>query len=96
MSRPAERNVKTTLSRGLFVAMLTALIGFFSTAISAAETSQTWSVVIHIEYVTGFGFEHTLAVGVPTSTLPSILAECGVSHPGGAAVQYYYCYPVRE
>jgi hypothetical protein len=40
-------------------------------------------------------YEHAFATGVPTSTLSSILAECGQSHRGGSAVRYH-CYPVPE
>jgi hypothetical protein len=69
--------VKEVLSRGLFVTTLTALIGIPATGISAAGASQLWSVVVHIEYDNGFVYEHAFATGVPTSTLPSILEECG-------------------
>ena len=96
MTRPAtSKDMKTVLLRGLFAATLTALIGIFPTGISAAGPSQLWSVVVHIEYSDGFVYEHAFAVGVPTSTLPSILEECGSSHRGGSAVRYY-CYPIPE
>jgi len=96
MPRPAERYVKTLL-RGLGIAALTTLIGLSSTASVAGETSQTWSVIVHLEYLSGFVYEGTLAVGVPTSTLPLILSECASSHRfGSAATRYYYCYPVPE
>ena len=96
MPRPATRkNVKKVLLQGLCAAALTALIGIFSTGISAAGASQLWSVVVHITYSNGFVYEHAFAVGVPTSTLPSILAECGKGHRFGSAV-LYHCYPVPE
>lgn len=96
MEKTTAQDRKTRLLRGLFVAVLTALIGLFSTATSSAQGSQTWSVVVHIEYVNGFVYEGAFATGVPASTLTSILAECGRSHWTGFAVRYYYCYPVLD
>jgi hypothetical protein len=96
MPRPATwKDMKKVLLRGLFAATLTALIGIFSVGISAAGDSQLWSVVVHIEYSDGTVYEHAFAVGVPTSTLSSILEECGRSHRGGSAVRYH-CYPIPE
>ena len=96
MPRPAtSKNMKRVLLQGLFAATLTALIGIPSTGISAASDSQLWSVVVHIEYANGFVYEHAFATGVPTSSLSSILAECGSSHRRGSAVRYH-CYPVPE
>ena len=96
MPRPAtSNNMKSVLSRALIAATLTALIGIASTRISAAGDSQLWSVVVHIEYADGSVYEHAFATGVPTSSLSSILAECGSAHRGGSAVQYH-CYPMPE
>jgi len=89
------KDVKDVLLRGLFAATLTALIGIPARGISAAGASQLWSVVVHIEYANGTVYEHAFAVGVPTSTLPSILEECGRSHRSGSVVRYH-CYPVPE
>lgn len=89
------KDVKEVLVRGLCTATLTALIGIHATGISAAGASQLWSVVVHIEYANGTVYEHAFAVGVPTSTLPSILAECGSSHRSGSVVRYH-CYPIPE
>ena len=96
MSKPATRkDVKKVLLQGLFAAALTALIGIFSTGVSAAGDSQLWSVVVHIEYPNGFVYEHAFAVGVPTSAMSSILAECGSGHRFGSAVRYR-CFPIPE
>lgn len=96
MPRPAILNdVKNVLLRGLCAATLAALIGIPAAGISAAEASHVWSVVVHIEYSNGTVYEHAFATGVPTSTLSSILAECGQSHRGGSAVRYHCC-PVPE
>ena len=96
MPRPATSNdTKRARLRGLWAATLMALIGIFSSGISAASTSNSWSVFVHIEYVDGTVYEHAFATGVPTSTLPSILAECARSHRGGSAVRHH-CFPVRE
>ena len=96
MPRPATWEVmKKVLLRGLFAATLTAPIGIFSTGISAAGASQLWSVVVHIEYADGTVYEHAFATGVPTSTLSSILQECGGAHRGGSAVRYH-CFPIPE
>ena len=96
MTRPATRkDVKNVLLRGLLGATLTASMGIFSMGISAAEASQLWSVVVHIEYANGTVYEHAFAVGVPTSDLSTILQECGRAHRGGSAVRYH-CYPVPD
>ena len=96
MPKPATLNDrKKVLLRGLCAATLAALIGIPSAGISAAGASDLWSVVVHIEYSNGTVYEHAFATGVPTSTLSSILAECGRSHRGGSAVRYH-CYPVPE
>jgi hypothetical protein len=90
------RDVKHAVLRGLFATTLTALIGIFATGISAAGASQLWSVVVYIEYDNGFVYEHAFATGVPTSTLPSILEECGSAHRWNRSVVRYHCYPVPE
>ena len=90
------KGVKEVLLRGLFATTLTALIGISATGISAAGASQLWSVVVHIEYDNGFVYEHAFATGVPTSTLPSILEECGSAHRWNRSVVRYHCYPVPE
>ena len=95
MSRPvASNSTKKARVRGLVVATLMALIGVVTTG-TAAASPQSWSVFVHIEYPNGFVYEHAFATGVPTSDLPSILAECGSSHRYGSAVRYH-CFPVRE
>ena len=90
------KGAKEVLLRGLFATTLTALIGISATGISAAGASQLWSVVVHIEYDNGFVYEHAFATGVPTSTLPSILEECGSAHRWNQSVVRYHCYPVPE
>ena len=97
MSRSATwKDVKEVLLRGLFATTLTALIGIPATGSAAAGASQSWSVVVHIEYDNGFVYEHAFATGVPTSTLPSILEECGSAHRWNQSVVRYHCYPVPE
>ena len=90
------KNAKNVLLRGLFATTLAALIGIPATGISAAGASQLWSVVVHIEYDSGFVYEHAFATGVPTSTLPSLLGECGSAHRWNQSVVRYHCYPVPE
>ena len=54
MPRPAVSNTtKKALLRRVLAATLMALIGIFSTNISATA-SETWSVYVHIEYADGF------------------------------------------
>lgn len=96
MSRTVARiAMGNTLSRGLLAATLAVVIGVFSTGLAAAGASQLWSVAVHIEYANGTVYEHAFAVGVPTSELPTILAECGRSHRSGSAVRYH-CFPIPE
>ena len=76
----SRQNTKQRLLRGACAFTLAALVGLFSPGVSAANDSQLWSVVIHIEYVSGFEYEITFATGVPTSSLPSILEYCGSAH----------------
>lgn len=96
MSRAlAGITMRSTLLRGLLAATLAAVIGIFSAGVSAADDSQLWSVAVHIEYANGTVYEHAFAVGVPTSDLPTILAECGRSHRSGSAVRYH-CFPIPE
>lgn len=89
--------MKTRLLAGMLVVAMAALIGINSTDVAAQQDSQTWSVAVHIEYPDGFVYDHAFATGVPTSELPSILADCGKSHRfgSGSAIQYH-CYPIPE
>ena len=96
MSKPAtSENMKMVLFRGLCAAALAAVIGLVPAGIAAASDSPLWSVAVHIEYPNGFVYEHAFAVGVPTSELSSILAECGRGHRYGSAVRYH-CFPIPE
>ena len=90
------KNAKNVLLRGLFATTLAALIGIPATGIAAADASPLWSVVVHIEYDSGFVYEHAFATGVPTSTLPSLLEYCGSAHKWNRNVVRYHCYPVPE
>jgi|SoiMethySBSTD1v2_1073268.scaffolds.fasta_scaffold06632_8 hypothetical protein len=92
----SRQNTKQRLLRGACAFTLAALVGLFSPGVSAANDSQLWSVVIHIEYVSGFEYEITFATGVPTSSLPSILEYCGSAHGTNRGVIRYHCYPVPE
>ena len=89
-----SRTMKTALTRGVFVAVLTALIGFGATDV-IAQGQQLWSIVIHFQYQDGFEFDYVLQRGVSTSELGAALAECGRSHRTGSVVRYH-CYPVAE
>lgn len=89
-----SRTMKTALTRGAFVAVLTALIGFGATHVTA-QGQRLWSIVIHFQYQDGFEFDYVLERGVPTSELGAALAECGRSHRTGSVVRYH-CYPVAE
>ena len=91
-----RNNLKHMLLRGVFGTTLAAFIGILLTGPSVASASQLWSVVIHIEYDSGFVYEGTLATGVPTSILTSILEECGSAHRWNRSVIRYHCYPTRE
>ena len=88
------RAIKTGLMRGVFVAVLTALIGFGATE-AAAQGQRLWSIVIHFQYQDGFEFDYVLQRGVSAGELGAALAECGRSHRNGAVVQYH-CYAVPE
>ncbi len=86
--------MRTLVMRGVFVAALTALIGFQATGV-AAQGEGLWSIVAHFRYADGFEFDYVLERGVSTAELPGALAECGRSHWTGSVVQYH-CYPVPE
>jgi hypothetical protein len=86
--------MKKVLMPGVFVAALTALIGFQVTAL-AADGQGLWSIVVHFQYQDGFEFDYVLQRGVSTESLPAGLADCGRSHRIGSVVRYH-CYPVPE
>jgi hypothetical protein len=88
------QRMKKLLMQGLFVAAVTALIGFQATGV-AARGARLWSIVAHFEYEDGFEFDYVIERGVPTSELGAALAECGRSHSIGSVVRYH-CYPVAE
>ena len=69
--------------------------GLQSTAVAAQRASQLWSIVVHFEYQDGFEYDYVIATGVPTETMPSLLADCGSSHWTGSVVRYH-CFPVLE
>ena len=87
--------MKKMLLQGVFAAVLTALIGFHATGVSAEAASQLWSIMIHFEYQDGTEYDYLLRAGVPTESMPSILAECGRSHWTGSVVRYH-CFPMPE
>jgi hypothetical protein len=87
--------MKKRLLAGVFAAALTAMAGIHSASVSAQETPQTWTVVVHFRYVDGFSFDYVLARGVSTSRMTSILEDCARSHWTGSVVRYH-CYPVAE
>jgi hypothetical protein len=88
------QRMKKVLMQGLFVAAVTALIGFQGTGV-AAYGPRLWSIVVHFEYQDGSELDYVLEQGVPTAELGAALAECGRSHSVGSVVRYH-CYPVAE
>lgn len=86
--------MKKGLMQGVFVAALSALIGFQGTGVAAQE-QPLWSIVIHFQYADGFEFDYVLERGISTPDLAAALAECGRSHRTGSVVRYH-CYPVAE
>ena len=90
----ALKPIKKVLMQGVFVAALTALIGFHVTGL-AAQGQELWSIVVHFQYPDGFEFDYVLERGVSTEGLPAALADCGRSHRNGSFIQYH-CYAVPE
>jgi len=88
------KNMKKALTMGVFVAALTALIGFQASGV-AAQGQPSWSIVVHFLYQNGFEFDYVLERGVSTADLGAALAECGRSHRTGSVVRYH-CYAVPE
>lgn len=86
--------MKKVLLPGVFVAALTALLGFHATKLDA-QAGRLWSIVIHFQYQDGFEFDYVLERGVPAEDLGAALAECGRSHWVGSVVRYH-CYSVPE
>ena len=93
---PRLTNLKKMLLPGVFAAAVAAGMGFHSTSVSAAAPSDTWSIVAHFQYDSGFEFDYVVERGVSTRDMPSFLAECGASHWIGGDVVRYYCYPTPE
>ena len=85
--------MKKVLTMGVFVAAVTALIGF--QASGAAAHGPLWSIVIHFQYQDGFEFDYVLERGVSTADVGAALAECGRSHRTRQVV-HYHCYAVPE
>ena len=88
------RAMKKVLMQGVFVAALTALIGFGAAEV-AAQGQRLWSIVIHFQYPDGFEFDYVLERGVSTEDMAAALADCGRSHRTRSVVRYH-CYPVAE
>jgi hypothetical protein len=85
---------KKALLPGVFVAALTALLGFQATRLNAQGEGR-WTIMIHFQYQDGFEFDYTLERGVATADLGAALAACGASHWTGSVVRHH-CYPVAE
>jgi hypothetical protein len=85
---------KKLLAGVLAIAMAAALVGINSTGVSA-QTSQSFSIVVHFDYANGFSFDYVLATGVEPSDVSSRLQDCGRSHWTGSVVRYY-CYALPE
>ena len=86
--------MRKILMQGVFVATLTAPIGFHATGVAAQE-QQLWTIMIHFLYQDGFEFDYVLERGVSTADLGAALADCGRSHRTGSVVRYH-CYSVPE
>ena len=89
----ALKAMRKALTMGVFVAAVTALIGFQASGVAAQ--GPLWSIVIHFQYQDGFEFDYVLERGVSTADLGAALAECGRSHRDGSVV-HYHCYAVPE
>ena len=87
--------MKKKLLAGVMAVALAAAVAITSTSVSAQQSSQLWSVIVHFEYANGFSFDYTLATHVPTSVVPQILQDCGRSHRTPSVVRYH-CYAVPE
>ena len=85
--------MKKALTMGVFVAALTALLGFQASGVAAQE--QLFSIVINFQYQDGFEFDYVLERGVPAGDVGAALAECGRSHRNRSVV-HYHCYAVPE
>ena len=88
------QRMKKVLMQGLFVAAVTALIGFQVTGV-AASGPRSWSIVVHLEDQDGFELDYVVRQGVSAPELGALLGECGSSHWTGSVVRYH-CYPVAE
>ncbi|HET9270743.1 MAG TPA: hypothetical protein VFO31_21340 [Vicinamibacterales bacterium] len=86
--------MKKALTMGVFVAALTALIGFQASGV-AAQGQPSFSIVIHFTYQDGFEFDYVLERGVSAAEVGAALAECGRSHRNPSVV-YYHCYALPE
>ena len=89
----ALKAMRKALTIGVFVAAVTALIGFQASGVAAQP--PLWSIVVHFQYEDGFEFDYVLEQGVSTADLGAALAECGRSHWNGSVVRYH-CYAVPE
>ena len=94
MTRLTAKAMKKALTMGVFVAAVTALIGFQASHV-AAQGQRSWSIVIHFQYQDGFEFDYVLERGVSASELGAALGECGRSHRNGSVV-HYHCYALPE
>jgi len=88
------KSMKKALTMGMFVAALTALIGFRASGVAAQE-QPSWSIVAHFLYQDGFEFDYVLQRGVSTADVGAALAECGRSHRTRQVV-HYHCFAVPE
>jgi hypothetical protein len=94
MPEPKTKQVARTLLSGVFIAALTALLGFQAAELKA-QGQRLWSIVIHFQYPDGFEYDYVLERGVATKDLGAALAACGQSHQAGSVVRYH-CFPVAE
>ena len=90
------KKTKQIVLRAVLGTALAALIGVLVPGISAASAEQLFSVVVHIEYDSGFVYEHAFETGVPASELASLLEDCGRGHQTNRNTVRFYCYVVPE
>jgi len=86
--------LKKAVTKGIFVAGLTALIGFQATGL-AAQGQRLFSIVAHFQYEDGFEFDYVVQRGVSGRELGAALGECGASHWTKQVVKYH-CYAAAE
>ena len=87
--------MKKKLLAGVMAVALAAALGINSTSVSARESSQLFSVFVHLEYADGFSLDYPLARSVEMSVATNFLQNCGRAHRTPSVV-LHYCFVVPE